>query len=61
MQHGDKELTDRLTSDGSWNATAMIELCTQAKSGTPIELLSRRLQRLEMWLLLEATYGAITG
>ena len=37
----------------------MIELCTQAKPGTPVEILLRRLERVEMWLLLEATYAAI--
>ena len=40
---------------------AMIELYTQARSGTRQETLARKLQRLEMWLLLEATCAAITG
>ena len=39
----------------------MIDLCTQARPGTPEETLARRLQRLEMWLLLEATYAEIAG
>ncbi len=51
--------TSRLLS-GGWNAMAMIDLCTQAKPGTPHEALARRLQRLEMWLLLEATFGRLT-
>jgi hypothetical protein len=60
-EHGDSEVAGRLISGGSWNATAMIELCTQARAGTPNEALLRRLQRLEMWLLLEATYAGIAG
>lgn len=58
-QHGDSRLSARLVSGDAWNATAMIELCTQARPGTPDETLLRRLQRLEMWLLLEATYAEI--
>ena len=40
---------------------AMIDLCSQAQAGSPREILARRLQRLEMWLLLEATFGAMAG
>jgi hypothetical protein len=60
-EHGDSRLSDRLMAGNGWNATAMIELCTQARPGTPDETLLRRLQRLEMWLLLEATYAEIGG
>jgi hypothetical protein len=60
-EHADSQLAGRLISAGAWNATAMIELCTQARPGTPSEAILRRLQRLEMWLLLEATYSAIAG
>jgi hypothetical protein len=59
--HGDSRLASRLISGGVWNATAMIDLCTQTRTGTPDETLLRRLQRLEMWLLLEATYAEIGG
>ncbi len=59
-EHGDPQLTSRLTSSG-WNASAMIDLCTQARVGTPRETLARRLQRLEMWLLLEATFAALAS
>ncbi len=59
-EHGDQELTNRLVS-GGWNVSAMIDLCTQARPGTPQETLARRLQRLEMWLLLEATFAALAG
>jgi hypothetical protein len=42
-----------------WSASAMTGLCTGARAGTPQERLARRIQRLEMWLLLEATFAAI--
>ena len=58
-EHGDAQLAGRLISGGAWNASAMIDLCTQARPGTPEEILARRLQRLEMWLLLEATFAAL--
>ncbi len=59
-QHVDASLTARLITGGTWNASAMIDLCTEARPGTPREAIARRLQRLEMWLLLEATFAAIT-
>jgi hypothetical protein len=59
-EHGDAQLTSRLVS-GGWNPGAMIELCTQARTGTSRETLARRLQRLEMWLLLEATVVALVS
>jgi hypothetical protein len=55
------QLADRLIPGGVWNPMAMIELCTQARPGTREENLARKLQRFEMWLLLEATCAAITG
>jgi hypothetical protein len=58
-EHGHSQLSGRLIPGGGWNPMAMIDLCTQAPSGTAQEILARRLQRLEMWLLLEATYAAI--
>jgi hypothetical protein len=57
-EHGDPQLTSRMIS-GGWNAGAMIDLCTQARPGTPKETLARRLQRVEMWLLLEATVAGL--
>jgi hypothetical protein len=60
-QEGDAQLGDRLIPGGVWNPMVMIELCTQAQSGTREEIVARKLQRLEMWLLLEATCAAITG
>jgi hypothetical protein len=47
--------------DGGWNAMAMIDLCSQARPGSPREDFARRLQRLEMWLLLEATFATIAA
>ncbi len=52
-------LAGQLIPDGAWNASAMIDLCTGAASGTPQERLARRLQKLEMWLLLEASVAAL--
>ena len=58
-EHADSSLTERLISGGVWNAFAMIELCSEARRGSPCEPIARRLQRLEMWLLLEATFAEI--
>ena len=43
----------------AWNSQAMIDLCTGARPGSDQETLARRLQRLEMQLLLDATVDAI--
>ena len=59
-EHGDAALAGRLLS-GGWDAMAMIDLCTRASPGSPPEVLARRLQRLEMWLLLEATFARLAG
>jgi hypothetical protein len=58
---GDPRLADRLAPDGKWNATAMTQICTQSPVTSSETTLVRRVQRLEMWLLLEATCAAITG
>jgi hypothetical protein len=52
-------LAAQLIPKDAWNASAMTELCTTAKPGTPQERLARRIQRLEMWLLLEASFAAM--
>jgi hypothetical protein len=57
-EYGDTALTSRLLSSG-WNALAMIDLCTQAQPHSPRDVLARRLQRLEAWLLLEATLATL--
>ncbi len=41
--------------DPSWNPMRMIELCSSARPGSPEELRARRLQRIEMLRLLEAS------
>jgi hypothetical protein len=57
--HGDHHLTERLLGQGGWTPSAMIDLCTESRPGTPNEALARRLQRLEMQLLLDA--AAVAG
>ena len=51
--------TARSLGRGAWNPSAMIDLCTGARPGSDQEILARRLQRLEMQLLLDATVDAI--
>ena len=52
-------MAEKLIPSSGWNSSAMTDLCTTTQSGTPQERLLRRLQRLEMWLLLEASFAAI--
>ena len=60
--HGDDRWTARLAGRDAWDSQAMIDLCTGARPGSDQETLARRLQRLEMQLLLDATVDAsITG
>jgi hypothetical protein len=61
QEHGDERWSSKLLGQGGWNAMAMIDLCTQARPGTQEETLARRLQRLEMELLLDATAEAACG
>ncbi|MGG7377490.1 hypothetical protein ACQ7B2_01395, partial [Escherichia coli] len=51
-EHGGARWKSRLIGQAGWNASAMIDLCTGAGAGTPEEALGRKLQRLEMQLLL---------
>ncbi len=53
------ELAEQLMPKDAWNPNAMTELCTTAGAGTPRERLARKLQRLEMWLVLEASFAAL--
>ena len=55
----DAPLAGRLIPDGAWSPAAMIDLATRTRPGTPLETLARRLQRLEMIHLLEATVAAL--
>jgi hypothetical protein len=50
---------EKLIVNGGWNPSAMTDLCTSARPGTPQERVARRIQRQEMWLLLEASFGEI--
>ena len=59
--HGEPDLARRLLPGGTWSPSAMIDLATQARPGTPTEALARRLQRLEMVALLEASVEAATS
>jgi hypothetical protein len=52
-------LAEKLSASGGWNPSAMTDLCAGARPGTPQERLARRIQRQEMWLLLEASFGEI--
>ncbi len=54
-------LIPRLVPGGAWSPSAMIDLTTQARPGTPTEALARRLQRLEMVALLEASVGSVAS
>lgn len=45
----------RLLRNGTWDPYAFIELCGSARAGSPEESAARRVQRLEMILLLDAT------
>jgi hypothetical protein len=56
---GEPNLAARLVPGGTWSPSAMIDLTNQARPGTPTETLARRLQRLEMVALLEASFDAL--
>ncbi|HKM56336.1 MAG TPA: hypothetical protein VJY33_23225 [Isosphaeraceae bacterium] len=58
--HDVENLGAKILAHGSWNAMAMIDLCTGVQSGSQGEIVARLLQRLEMQLLLLATISAIT-
>ena len=58
--HGEDRWTARLAGRDAWDPQAMIDLCTGARPGSDQEILARRLQRLEMQLLLDATVDAIS-
>jgi len=46
---------------GSWDPMVFLDLCRVARPGTEAEALARRLQRLEMAVLLDATAQAALG
>ncbi len=45
----------RVLKNGTWDPFAFVEVCTQARSGSPDEALARRIQAREMALLLDAS------
>lgn len=49
---------ERLIRGGAWDPFAFIDLCRSARPGSPAEGLARRLQRLEMNILIGATAEA---
>jgi hypothetical protein len=55
----DRVMLDRLCHGGVWDSPAFIDLCSRARSGTKQEALARRLQRIEMITLLEATASGL--
>lgn len=57
--HRDSRLSSRFLGQGRWNSQAMIDLCTAARPDTREESLARRLQRLEMQILMDATVAAV--
>jgi hypothetical protein len=58
---GDPALVDRLAPEGVWSPPAMIDFATRSRPGTPLETLARRLQRLEMIHLLEASLRGVAS
>jgi hypothetical protein len=58
---GEHALAARLVGPGGWNPGAMVDLCVGASAGNGRERIARRLQRLEMQLLLNDTAAAVAG
>ncbi len=54
--HGDPALARLLIPDGRWSPAALIDLATRARPNSPATSLARRLQRLEMAALLDASF-----
>jgi hypothetical protein len=48
-----------LIAGESWSPTALIDLATRARPGSPQATLARKLQRLEMIYLLEESLGSV--
>lgn len=58
-EHGDRALVQKLIPGGAWNPFAFIDVCGDGRPRAGPEDLARKLQRLEMVLLLEATVEAL--
>lgn len=52
---------DRVARGGVWDPSVFIDVCRAARPGSPAELLARRLQRLEMAMLIGPTAEAALG
>lgn len=50
---------NRVVRDSQWDLFAFLEFCRAARQNTPAEQIARRLQRLEMALLLETTLDLV--
>jgi hypothetical protein len=57
--HAGTSLAHRLSHGETWDPFAMIDLCAAARPGSALETLARRIQRVEMILLLDATASAL--
>jgi uncharacterized protein (DUF433 family) len=55
---GELAVADRLASRGGWNSSAFIDLCNDGRPAGGLTELARKLQRLEMILLMDATAAA---
>lgn len=60
-EHPEAEAAGRRLSANPWDPYAMIDVCTGAKPGSPVEALAIAIQRVEMRLLLEATLASVSG
>lgn len=59
--HGDADLASRLIGRDGWDAMGFVAFCGSAarRHDSPEEALARRIQRVEMLLLLDATAGEV--
>lgn len=55
----DTSLAAPFTRSAGWDPSTLVDLASRARSGTAAETLARRLQRLEMRLLVEASAAAV--
>ncbi len=58
---GDSRISARLLASGAWNPMAFIDFCGEAGRNASLEALAKKLQRLEMIMLLGETVEALGG